>query len=147
MRSGRTSSPKIASGSVTDPDSLPSRVVTFSSMSRALLLRFGSRRRFSLRGGRRLGGRRLDLAGLRRLLRQRFLRRIAHGDPAALVPRHRALEHDQAAVDVGLHNPEVERGDTVDPQMARHLLVLEPPAGVLTAAGAADRAMRNRHTV
>ena len=91
--------------------------------------------------------RRLELAGLRRFLRQRLLHRVAHRDPAALGAGHRALDQDQAALDVGRDDTEVERGDAVDAQMAGHLLVLEDLAGVLAAAGAADRAVRNRHAV
>src|ERR1700756_1494776 len=66
MMSLRGSRPKIPSDNWTDPAALPSRVVTFSSISRALLL------------GRRLGGllaagSHLELAGLGGLLRQGLL--------------------------------------------------------------------------
>src|SRR5882757_4930398 len=147
MRSGRGASPKISSDSVTEPASLPSRVVTFISMSHALLRSFGiSRSRFHL--GRRLGrGRRLELAGLRQILRRRLLHGVAHRDPAALGAGYRALDHDEAALDVGLYDAEVQRSDAVGAHVARHLLVLEGLAGVLAAAGRSDRAVRDRHAV
>ena len=88
-----------------------------------------------------------ELAGLRRLLRQRLLHGVAHRDPAALGAGHRALDQDQAALDVGLHHLEIERGHAIDAQMARHLLVLEGLARILAAAGRADRAVRDRHAV
>src|ERR1041385_5229752 len=146
MRSGRGARPKISSDSLTEPASLPSRVVTFISMSRALLRSFSSRSRFHL--GRRLGrGRRLELAGLRQVLRRRLLHGVAHRDPATLVARYRALDHDQAALDVGLHHAKVERGDLIGAEMARHLLVLEGLAGVLAATRRTNGAMRDRHAV
>ena len=89
----------------------------------------------------------LELAGLRHALRQPLLHRVAHRDPAALGARHRAFDQDEAALDVGLHHFEIERGDPVDAHMAGHFLVLEGLAGVLPAAGRADRAMRDRHAV
>src|SRR6478609_5789821 len=120
MMSLRGSRPKIASDSWTEPASLPSRVVTFSSISRTLLL------------GHSLGGAlagNLELAGLRGFLRQRLLHRIAHRDPAALGARNGAFDEDQAALDVGLHNAQIERGDAIDTHVTGHLLVLEGLAG------------------
>src|SRR4029078_12312279 len=70
MMSARGSRPKIASESWTEPAFLPLRVVTFSSISRALL----PGRRCSLLGS----AHDLELAGLRSFLRQRLLDRIAH---------------------------------------------------------------------
>src|SRR5262245_57452048 len=99
--SGRGSSPKIASESSTDPEDLPSKDMTFSCMSRALLL--GLRRRVR---GAGLG--KPELAGLRRVLRQRLLYGVAHRNPAALGAGHRALDQDQPALDVGLHHLEIE---------------------------------------
>src|SRR6266545_4418645 len=144
--SARGSRPKIASDSVTSPAALPSSVVTFSSMSRALLLLGRSlvglgRRRC------RLGLGQAELARLRQVLRHRLLDGVAHGDPAALAAGHRALDQDEPALDVGLHHLEIERGDAIGTHMAWHLLVLEGLAGVLAAAGGADRAVRNRHAV
>src|SRR5215470_10112631 len=134
--STRGSRPKMSSETVTPPAALPSTVVTFSSISRALL-RFRSRRRV----------RQPELARLRQILRQRFLHGIAHGDPAAIVAGHRALDQDQATLDVGLHHLEIERGDALDTQVPGHLLVLEGLAGILAAAGRAVRAVRDRHAV
>src|SRR5215475_12431254 len=74
MMSWRGSRPKISYDTSTEPAALPSRVVTLSSMLRALLL------------GRRFGTLAcdLELAGLRGFLRQRLLDRVADADPAAL---------------------------------------------------------------
>src|SRR6202011_4451972 len=119
------------------PASLPSRVLTVSSISRAPLL--GRRFRCLLRN--------LEFAGLRRFLRQRLLHGIAHRDPAALGAGNGALDKDQAALNVGLHHAQIERGDAIDAHMAGHLLVLEGLAGILTSTGRTDRAMRYRHTV
>src|SRR5688572_10452908 len=142
MMSLRGSRPKIASGSCTEPLSLPSRVVTFSSMSHALLLGRGFRRGSSFATGDDA-----ELAGLRRFLRQRLLHGIAHHDPASLRAGHRAFDQHESALDVGLHDTKVERGDAVDAHVAGHLLVLEGLAGILTPAGRTDRAVRHRHTV
>src|SRR5438477_1792209 len=138
MMSARGSRPKMASESWTEPASLPSRVVTFSSISHALLLG----RRF-----RSLLARDLELAGLRSVLRQRLLDGVTHRDPSALGAGNGALNEDQAALDVGLHHTQIERGDAVDAHVTGHLLVLEGLAGVLTAAGRTDRAVRDRDAV
>src|SRR6185437_743688 len=139
MMSLRGSRPKISSESWTEPAALPSRVVTFSSISRALLL--GRRFRGLLAAGD------LELAGLRSFLRQRLLDGIAHRDPAALGAGNGAFDQDQAARDVGLDHAQIERRDAIDAHMAGHLLVLEGLAGVLTTAGRTDRTMRNRDAV
>src|SRR5579872_2395441 len=128
MMSLRGSRPKIPSDNCTEPAALPSRVVTFSSISRALPL------------GRRLGRllacrRDLELAGLRSILRQRLLHRIAHRDPSALGAGNGALDQDQAALDIGLNDAQIERGDAIDTHVPGHLLVLEGLTRVLTAAG------------
>src|ERR1700709_353508 len=138
MRSLRGSRPKMASESWTEPASLPSRVVTFSSISRALLLgpRFGL-----------LATDDPELAGLRCFLRQRLLDGVAHRNPSALGAGNGAFDEDQAALDVGLHHTQIERGDAIDTHVTGHLLVLEGLAGILTSAGRTDRTMRNRHTV
>src|SRR5580704_5041090 len=138
--SARGSRPKISSESWTEPAALPSRVVTFSSISRALLRRLCFGRRLVAAGD-------LELAGLRRFLRQRLLHGVAHPDPAALGAGNGAFDQDQAALDVGRDHTQVERGDAVDAHMAGHLLVLPGLAGVLTAAGRTDRAVRDRHAV
>src|SRR5882757_8940815 len=139
MISLRGSRPKISSDSWTEPASLPSRVVTFSSISRALLLG----RCLSLLGS----AHDLELAGLRSFLRQRLLEGITHRDPTALGAGNGALDEDQAALDVGLHDAQIERGDAIDAHVTGHLLVLEGLAGILASAGRTDRTMRNRHTV
>src|SRR5882757_8866884 len=138
MMSLRGSRPKISSDSWTEPASLPSRVVTFSSISHALLLghSFGN-----------VAASNLELAGLRGFLRQRLLHRVAHRDPAALGAGNGAFDQDQAALDVGLHNTQVERGDAIDTHVTGHLLVLEGLAGVLTATGRTDRTVRDRDAV
>src|SRR5580704_6583123 len=113
--SARGSSPKMASDSVTEPDSLPSREVTFSSISRPLLA-FGRR---CFRSGRRrarsLGE--LELAGLRHAGRQLLLHGVTHGDPTAFDARHRTLDQNEAALDIGLHDFQIERGHPVDTEM------------------------------
>src|SRR5215471_1513224 len=138
MMSARGSRPKMASDSCTEPAALPSSVMTFSSISRALLLG----RRF-----RSLTARDLELAGLRRFLRQRLLDGVADADPAALGAGNGAFDEDQAALDIGRDHAQVQRGDAVDAHVAGHLLVLPGLAGVLTAAGRTDRAVRDRHAV
>src|SRR6201988_354217 len=140
MMSLRGSRPKIPSDNWTDPAALPSRVVTFSSISRALLL------------GRRLGGllaagSHLELAGLGGLLRQGLLHGVAPCNRAALGAGNGALDQDQAALNVGLDHPQVERRDAIDAHVARHLLVLEGLAGILTLAGRSDRTVRARHAM
>src|SRR3974390_1542931 len=128
MMSARGSSPKMASETVTEPALAPSNEVTFSSMSLALL---GRRRRLGWRG---LGGCSLgeaELARLRHARGQFLLHRVAYGDPAAVYARHGAFDQDQSSIDVGLHHFQIKRGHPLDAKVARHLLVLEGPAGIL----------------
>src|SRR5258708_8644116 len=139
MISLRGSRPKISSESWTEPASLPSRVVTFSSISRALLL--GRRLRCLLAAND------LELAGLRRVLRQRLLHGVAHRDPPALGAGNGAFDQDQAALDIGLNDAKIERGDAIDTHVTGHLLVLEGLAGILTSARRTDRTMRHRPAV
>src|SRR5438045_1329846 len=114
--SGRGSRPKIASGNSIEPAASPSSDMIVSCMSRALLLRrlgvFDGRRRRGV--GRRGALRPAGLARLGRLLRQPLLDRVAQRDPTALGAGHGALDQDQAALDVGLHHLEIERGDALD---------------------------------
>src|ERR1700709_314551 len=138
MRSLRGSRPKMAWESWTEPASLPSRVVTFSSISRALLLG----RRFGL-----LATDNPELAGLRRFLRQGLLAGVPPPHPSAPRRGDGAFDEDQAALDVGLHHTQIERGDAIDTHVTGHLLVLEGLAGILTSAGRTDRTMRHRHAV
>src|SRR5215813_15167843 len=143
------SRPKIASGSSIEPAALPSSDTILSSMSGALLVGgfafFGGRGLGFAGGGSRL--RQAELAGLGSVLRQFLLHRVAHRDPAALGAWHRAFNQDEAALDVSLHDLEIERGDAIDAHLPRHLLVLERTSRVLTAAGGTDRAVRDRHAV
>ena len=88
-----------------------------------------------------------ELAGLRRILVRLLLDGIAHGDPAAAGAGNGTLNQDETALDVGLDDLEVERGDAIDTHVAGHLLVLEGLARVLTAAGRTDRTVRDRDTV
>src|ERR1700691_1037408 len=140
MISLRGSRPKMPSESCTEPAALPSRVVTFSSISRTLLLGRSLSRLLAAAGD-------LELAGLGSFLRQRPLDGIAHRDPSALGAGNGAFDQNQAALNVGRDDAQVERGDAIDAHVARHLLVLEGLAGVLTATGRTDRTMRDRHTV
>src|SRR3954447_9643417 len=142
IRSLRGSRPKISSDSSTDPASLPSSVVIFSFISRTLLpgRRFGGSSLFAAIGD-------LELARLRRVLRQRLLHRIAHRDPAALGAGNGAFHQDQAALDIGLYHPQIERGDAVDAHVAGHLLVLEGLARILPSARRTNRTVRHRHAV
>src|SRR5262245_622427 len=144
--SARGLRPKIESDSVTSPAALPSSVVTFSSMSRPLLLgRGGGVLAFAGRRRLRLGS--AEFAGRRDLFRQRPLDRVAYRDPAALAARNRAFDQDQTALDVGLHHSEIQRAHSLDSQVTSHLLVFERFSGVLPAAGRAVRAVRDRHAV
>src|SRR5437667_143001 len=99
--SGLGSRPKIASGSSTEPAALPSSETILSSMSGtfglARLVRF-SRRCFAGAAG---ALRQTELAGFGSVCRQSFLHRIAKRDPTALRARHRALDQDEAGLDVG----------------------------------------------
>src|SRR3569623_3019539 len=141
MMSARGSRPKISSDRLTEPASLPSKVVIFISMLCALLIGGGF-------GSRRLGAvGRTELARLGRILVQRLLDRIANGNPAALGARNRAVNHDQATLDVDLGHLQIQGGVAIDAHVARHLLVLEGLARILTAAGRTDRTVRDRHTV
>src|SRR5262249_4134126 len=98
------------------------------------------------RGRRALGGG-AELAGFGRLLRERFLDRIAHHDPTAFGTGHGALNQNEAALGISLHDAQIEGGDALDTQVPGHLFVLEGFARILPAAGASDRAMRNRNAV
>src|SRR5262245_34467781 len=161
MMSVRGSRPKIASGNLTEPASLPSRVVIFISISRALLRWSGGLRRGRL-GWLLLGLRRglrfrlgfslsaftdAEFSRLRRFLRQFLLHRVTHRHPAALGAGNRALDKQKATFHIGLHDLEIERRYAIDTQVTRHLLVLECLARVLTPTSTADRAVRNRHAV
>src|SRR5579872_4222728 len=118
MMSLRGSRPKMPSDNWTEPAALPSRVVTFSSISRALLLGWRL-------GGLLAAGSHLELAGLGSLLRQGLLHGIAYGNPPALGAGNGALDQDEPTLNIGLHHAQVEGRDPIDAHVARHLLVLE----------------------
>src|SRR3984893_6026765 len=141
MLSLRASRPKISSESCTEPADLPSSVVTFNSISRALLLGRSRRSLFAAAIGQ------TELAGFRRVFRQRLLHAIPHRDPSALGAGNGALDEDQAARNVGLHHAQIERGDAIDAHVTGHLLVLERLAGILASAGRTDRTVRDRDAV
>src|SRR6185295_18213733 len=61
---------------------------------------------------------------------------VTDDDDAAVRARHRALDQQQIALEVGLHHLEVERRDLFVAHVAGHLQALEHPAGI---AGRADR--------
>src|SRR5580692_1955372 len=147
MMSARGSSPKMASDTVTEPDSLPSRVVTLSSMSRALCCWLGGRGRLGRRRRLRCRAGELELAGLWHAVGKFLLHRVAHHDPAALDAGDCALDQDQSALDVGLHDLQIERGHALDAHVPCHLLVLEGLARILPAAGRAVRAVGGRNAV
>src|SRR4030088_1591775 len=141
MMSLRGSRPKISSESWTEPADLPSSVVTFSSISRALLLGRSRRSLFAAAIGQ------TELAGLRRVFRQRLLHGIADRDPSALGAGNGAFDEDQAARNVGLYHAQIERGDAIDAHVTGHLLVLVRLAVILSAADRTDRAVRARDAV
>src|SRR5262249_33572212 len=107
--------------------------------SRSLL---GRRREVSLATVRSTAGD-AELAGLRRFFRQGLLDGLAHRDPAALGARHAAFDENETARNITLLDLEIERGNAIDADLARHLLVLERTSRVLTAAGGTDRAVRD----
>src|SRR3954447_5656196 len=148
IKSMRGSRPKISSESSMSPADVPSSDVMSIFTGSALLL-------FLLRGHfrRSLAGRTVflaahaELARLRRVLWQCALHRIAHIDPPAAMSRHRAFDQDQPARDIRLHDAQILRRHALDTHMSGHFLVLERLARILTAAGRAVRAMRDRHAV
>src|SRR5262249_56708467 len=132
--SARGCRPKMASGSVTESAVSPSSDMTLSCMSGPLLHVAGS----SAVGG---GFRQAELARHRQGFRQLLFHGVAQRDPATLGSGHGAFDQDQPALDIRLHDFEIERGDALDAHVARHLLVLEGLARVLPAAGRAVRAV------
>src|ERR1700722_12391969 len=141
IRSARGSSPKTSSLSSKEPAAEPSIDVMsnfMASLSRCRFGRWGARARFGVDA---------ELAGQRRLLRQRLLHRVAHRDPASGVPRHRALDQNETAVGVGADDTKVLRRHLIRSHMAGHFLVLPGLAGILTATGRPMRTMRDRHAV
>src|SRR5450631_3037704 len=104
----RGSRPKMSSDTLIEPASLPSSVVIFISMLRALLrgggcgcFRRGRLGRLGF-GFRRDGFADAEFAGLWRVLVRLLLDGIAHGNPAALGARHRAFDQNETDVERGL---------------------------------------------
>src|SRR5437764_141303 len=100
--SGRGSSPKIASFSSTEPASLPSRVITFSSISGALPARLLARahllaraRRFGRRGLHGFRAREAERTGRGRFLGKVLFYGVANRDPAAFRARDGALDQNE----------------------------------------------------
>ena len=58
--------------------------------------------------------------------------------PATLGAGNGTADHDQPALDIGLHHPQILRRDADVAHVAGHLLALEHLAGVLALAGRAD---------
>src|ERR1700733_650786 len=141
IRSVRGSSPNTASLSSSEPAAEPSIDVMSNFMASLSLRRFG---RWG--AGARFGVN-AELAGQRRILRQRFLHRVAHSDPPASVPGHRAFDQNEAALGISAHHAKVLRRHAISSHMAGHLLVLPGLAGILTPAGGPMRTMRDRHAV
>src|ERR1700722_8631882 len=139
IRSARGSSPNMASLSSKEPEAEPSIDVMSNFMASLSLYRFG-------RWGAGFGVN-AELAGQRRILRQRLLHRIAHRNPASRVPRHRARDQNEAAIRVGAEDANVLRGARIRSHMAGHLLVLPGLPRILAATGRAMRTMRDRHAV
>src|SRR5262249_3020150 len=98
-------------------------------------------RRFGLSAGL------LERAGLGRVLRRGGLHRVADLHKGPFGAGHRALDHDQAALDVDAHDLQVHGGDRLVAEVAAHLLALEGPARILALTGGAQRAVRHRHAV
>ena len=89
----------------------------------------------------------LERARLRRILVQRLLHGVADQHPATLGAGNCALDHDEAALDVGLDDLQVLRRDAHVAHVAGHLLALEHLAGVLALTGRAVAAVADRHAV
>src|SRR5204863_8373127 len=79
--------------------------------------------------------------------RRRFMTRqldcVGDRQPTALVARNRALDEQQAADRIGADDLEVLLGAIAGAHVARHLLVLEHAARILTVAGRAVRTVRD----
>src|ERR1700722_3705202 len=141
IRSVRGSSPNMSSLSSSEPADEPSSDVMSNFMASLSLCRFGRW------GARARFGMNAELSGERRILRQRLLHRVAHRDPTSGVPRHSALDQNEAALGICANDTKVLRRHAISSHMAGHLLVLPGLARILAATGRAMRTMRNRHTV
>ena len=67
--------------------------------------------------------------------------------PATLRAGHRALDEDQAALDVGRNDLKLLLGAILVTHVAGHLLVLEDLARILALTGRTERAVRDRDAV
>src|SRR5438270_1932982 len=84
-----------------------------------------------------------DARRIWRCVRPWQLNRVAHGQPAALVPRDRALDEQQAANRIGANDFEVLLGAVARAHVARHFLVLEHAARILAVARRTVLAVRD----
>src|ERR1700761_4495831 len=116
IKSARGSSPNTSSLSSIEPADEPSIDVMSNFMASLSLCRFGRR------GACAPFGLNTELAGQRRILRQRLLHRVAHRDPTASVPGHCPFNQDEAAVGIRAHDAEVLRRHLIRSHMARHFL-------------------------
>src|SRR3984957_3036398 len=141
IRSARGSSPNTSSLSSSEPAADPSIDVMSYFMASLSLRRFG-------RWGARAGlGVNAELSGQRRILRQRLLHRVAHRDPTSGVPRHRALDQNEAALGICANDTKVLRRHAISSHMPGHLLVLPGLARILAAAGRPVRTVGDRHAM
>src|ERR1700722_19065077 len=141
IRSARGSSPNTSSLSSSEPAAEPSIDVMSYFMASLSLRRFG-------RWGALAGlGVNAGVSRQRIILRKRLLHRVAHCDPTSGVPRHRALDQNEAALGICANDAKVLRRHAISSHMAGHLLVLPGLARILAAAGRAMRTMRDRHAV
>src|SRR5438876_352474 len=138
----RSSRPKIAAGKSTEPASVPSSVRILSSISGALLCvrrcLLGSL--FLIRRGRCL--RHAEFTRLGSALRQFLFHGFAQYYPAAFVAGYGALDQNEAALHIGLHNPKIECRHALRSQVTGHFFVLEGFTGILTPASRAMRPVR-----
>src|ERR1051325_10758593 len=154
--SPRTGSPNTSSANSMSPTSWLSRLRTVSFMPRLpLSARFPPAslparaprrpRRWRRRPPRPRGasqGRRE-----RQTVGRLALDRILDQHPAAFAARHRALDHQQAALGIGDNHLQALRRYPLGPEMAGHLLVLEGLARVRALPGRAVAAVRDRDAV
>src|SRR3546814_1544886 len=77
----------------------------------------------------------------------RQLHRIANHQPATLRARDRALDEDEAALDVGADDFQILLGAVARAHVASHLLVFEDAARVLALTGRTMGTVADRHAV
>ena len=86
-------------------------------------------------------------ARLRRFLRKRSLRRVAHFNPAAFGAGHSATDKQKSALGIDADDLQILSGDALVTEVAGHLLAFEDLARILALAGRAVRAVRDRDAV